>query len=799
MTSTWAPLRLAWALTHLQFLCAQAADDAFVWELHTPRSAPKGHGNPEECSSEVLNGHGRCFLALEGVVVDEGRNLGALSYGVGPSECAEACGARPECHSFSECDAQQKCWMKDKVVSVRDDLQDPIGCRTYYEVACEAEKACSITAGEACAELRVGIELRQGQLLTSQNGQFRAVVEARRLAIYFSPSDAATVIWELQTPREISHVLVDARQPYPQVVGTDDSTLASAQLWASHGRVASQGLASRLALSNNGELQLLSSEGLLWSSASRAAATAAREAAALERAELLRAEAVAACARELSCASCARAGCGWCVAARRCVPDERHFCEGPVDHVGAQGSATCTPVEAPRPRGGREGGPEASSVEEELRRRAANAREESGAARPYEVLDVQRDAAPSAIRRAYRRLSLRLHPDKHPKELEEDATLAFADLVAAYSVIGNPDKRNEYDNFEGSADDFEKRWESRGSRADEDFYFGHPLISTLTDRLWTRRVTAGHGQSIWLVELYAAWCSACRNMMPKFVQAAERLASDEIDVGAVNCAKNSEICFVHVPVKTIPAIVMIHPAQGMQQWYTHPTGSTASASADDVVTWARQVAREWRWLFANSELHDMRPVDWDEGGSVQNSTDMWVVLFTDGQDCKPCKSAKTNLMRLSSSVLGLPVACGVLDCAVHRSFCHELHQLPPSPFRPVVKLWPRGTKTATLGHSVYSSDALEPHVALMVLDAAIRAALAPELDMAAASALSSGAPSDFRDEPDEPDKSQSKEAASGRRPVPPDLLWEGPSGLSGALPGPRSSGQRRTSRLPELG
>lgn len=75
----------------------------------------------------------------------------------------------------------------------------------------------------------------------------------------------------------------------------------------------------------------------------------------------------------------------------------------------------------------------AAANEAEIRRRAAAA----GQAQtdPYGVLEVESDAQMTAIRKAYRRLSLQLHPDKvKDAELKELAQKAFMDLVAAYEV-----------------------------------------------------------------------------------------------------------------------------------------------------------------------------------------------------------------------------------------------------------------------------------------------------------------------------------------------------------------------------
>ena len=63
----------------------------------------------------------------------------------------------------------------------------------------------------------------------------------------------------------------------------------------------------------------------------------------------------------------------------------------------------------------------------------------------YEVLGVSRDSTESEIKRAFRSLARKYHPDKNPDDKE--AETKFKEVQEAYAVLSNLDERRKYDMF----------------------------------------------------------------------------------------------------------------------------------------------------------------------------------------------------------------------------------------------------------------------------------------------------------------------------------------------------------------
>jgi len=64
----------------------------------------------------------------------------------------------------------------------------------------------------------------------------------------------------------------------------------------------------------------------------------------------------------------------------------------------------------------------------------------------YEILNIEKNADSEQIKKAYRKLAMKWHPDKNPYNKEE-AEKKFKELSEAYQVLSNPQKKEIYDSY----------------------------------------------------------------------------------------------------------------------------------------------------------------------------------------------------------------------------------------------------------------------------------------------------------------------------------------------------------------
>ena len=65
----------------------------------------------------------------------------------------------------------------------------------------------------------------------------------------------------------------------------------------------------------------------------------------------------------------------------------------------------------------------------------------------YEILGLEKSCSESEIKKAYRKLAMKYHPDKSPEDKKDEYTEKFKEITEAYEVLSNKQKKSMYDKF----------------------------------------------------------------------------------------------------------------------------------------------------------------------------------------------------------------------------------------------------------------------------------------------------------------------------------------------------------------
>ena len=118
----------------------------------------------------------------------------------------------------------------------------------------------------------------------------------------------------------------------------------------------------------------------------------------------------------------------------------------------------------------------------------------------YQVLGVPRNTSDEEIKKAYRKLAMKYHPDRNPGN-ENWAHEKFKEINEAYGILGDPQKRKQYDQF-GTAGDVGDIFGSPFTRTTfedmmKDFSsagLGHDFLNGIFGRSFRGRKTSSSGR-----------------------------------------------------------------------------------------------------------------------------------------------------------------------------------------------------------------------------------------------------------------------------------------------------------------
>jgi len=269
----------------------------------------------------------------------------------------------------------------------------------------------------------------------------------------------------------------------------------------------------------------------------------------------------------------------------------------------------------------------------------------------YKLLGVSKDADNRDIRKAFKKLALKLHPDKNSAE---DAHEKFLNINKAYEVLKDEKLRKKYDlHGEDGIDDSKPRNKYQSwNYYHEDFgiYDDDKEIITLDTNDFQRSVLESH--DLWFINFYSPRCSHCHDLAPVWRKVAKELKGI-VRIGAVNCQDEFMLCRQQ-GITGYPTLNMYTVGEGTKKFQ-------GRKQEEEIIT------------FIVSRLPD-KMVDLWAGNldkwtrSEQNKFRSWLVVFCDkGEECMQ----HTDKRLLGAALDGL-TSMGLVDCGLDGDVCEQL-------------------------------------------------------------------------------------------------------------------------------
>ncbi|XP_031332740.1 dnaJ homolog subfamily C member 10-like [Photinus pyralis] len=305
----------------------------------------------------------------------------------------------------------------------------------------------------------------------------------------------------------------------------------------------------------------------------------------------------------------------------------------------------------------------------------------------YKLLEIPRDANAKDIRKAFKKLAVKLHPDKNQDDPDADAK--FAKFARAYEILKDPESRKQYDLFGDVGDKSHKqKYQSYTYYRDQfGIYDDDPLIITLTRSDYELNVL--DTSQNWFVNFYSAQCHHCHELAPIWRKLSIELEG-VLRIAAVNCEEDWALCR-QLGIMSYPTLLYYEKDATLYQGEKYQGERTVEDLQNYVLG------------RLNMDAQTISPSDWDHEGFRKKS---WLLLLCP-EDCSSCPEPET-IQKLAAIFEGL-ISVGIIRDTKLANNIHKNYKAQPIVFWEVKEdegSLDKSTSSAEI-HSIEASDTKE--------------------------------------------------------------------------------------------
>lgn len=274
----------------------------------------------------------------------------------------------------------------------------------------------------------------------------------------------------------------------------------------------------------------------------------------------------------------------------------------------------------------------------------------------YQLLGIARDADNREIRKAFKKLALKLHPDKNDAE---DAHQKFLKITRAYEILKDEETRKKYDVYGEEGFEISRSQQGRyqsWTYYHEDFgiYDDDPEIVTLDSADFQRGVLESH--DMWFINFYSPSCGHCHDLAPAWRTVAKQLEG-VIRIGAVNCQEELMLCR-RQGITGYPTIKLYTVDEGTKEFQ-------GRREEDDLM--------EFVGRFLPERVVTLWPGNYDKWVKGEEArAGPWLMMLC-SEESVGCPDPLTQ--KLVGASLGGLTSVGLVDCDADGDICRRLRAM----------------------------------------------------------------------------------------------------------------------------